>query len=187
MSDQEETKKKEAAADLSAMLGIGGLFDGVSNLITKFGELAEKGEALRSATHQSESPSGKKMTTSYGFNVKFGAGSDSASEIKPMQKPDQPSRAQSTPGPAPQVPRMREPHVELFDEEDHLLVVAEMPGVSSEDVNLSFIQQTLQIHGTSKVAEFKKEIELPSEFGPEQVAITANNGVIEIRLTKTSN
>lgn len=187
MSDKEETKKQDASADLSAMLGIGGLFDGVSNLITKFGELAEKGEALRSATHQSETPSGKKMTTSYGFNVKFGAGGDSAAEIKPMQKPGQTTRTQSAPSPVAQVPRIREPHVELFDEGDHLLVVAEMPGVSSEDVNLSFIEKILHIHGTSKVAEFKKELELPSEFGPDQVAITANNGVIEIRLTKTSN
>ena len=187
MSDKEETKKQDASADLSAMLGIGGLFDGVSNLITKFGELAEKGEALRSATHQSESPSGKKVTTSYGFNVKFGPGGDNATEIKPMQRSGQTARTHSAPSPVPQVPRIREPHVELFDEGDHLLVVAEMPGVSSEDVNLSFIEKMLHIHGTSKVAEFKKELELPSEFGPDQVAITANNGVIEIRLAKTLN
>ncbi|MCY2982486.1 MAG: Hsp20/alpha crystallin family protein [Planctomycetota bacterium] len=187
MSDPEETKKKDAAADLSAMLGIGGLFDGVSNLITKFGELAEKGEALRNATHQSESPSGKKMTTSYGFNVKFGPGGDGVAEIKPMQKPGQTPRTQSALSPVAQVPRVREPHVELFDEGDHLLVIAEMPGVSSEDVHLSFIEKILHIHGTSKVAEFKKELDLPREFGPDQVAITANNGVIEIRLTKTFN
>jgi HSP20 family protein len=187
MSDKEEARNKDASADLSAMLGIGGLFDGVANLITKFGELAEKGEALRNATHQNESPSGKKMTTSYGFNVKFGPGGDSAAEIKPMQKPGQTMRTHSTPSPVAPVPRIREPHVELFDEGDHLLVVAEMPGVSSEDVNLSFIEKLLHIHGTSKVAEFKKELELPSEFGPDQVAITANNGVIEIRLTKTTN
>lgn len=183
MSDKEEPQKKEAAADLSAMLGIGGLFDGVSNLISKFGELAEKGESLRSATHQSESPSGKKMTTSYGFNVKFGPGTDNDLNVKPIQKPGQSTNPSSKPKPATQVPRVREPHVELFDEGDHLLVVAEMPGVSSEDVNLSFLDKTLHIHGTSKVAEFKKELELPRVFGPDQVAITANNGVIEIRLT----
>ena len=184
MSDQEESKKKEAAADLSAMLGIGGLFDGVSNLITKFGELAEKGESLRSATHQGESPSGKKMTTSYGFNVKFGPGNDNDVSIKPIPRPNHTSKTPSaSPSAATPVPRVREPHVELFDEGDHLLVIAEMPGVSSEDVNLSFVEKMLHIHGTSKVAEFKKELELPKQYGPEQVSITANNGVIEIRLT----
>lgn len=179
MSDKEENKNKDAAADLSGMLGLGGIFDGVSNLLSKFGELAEKGESLRSGSHQSESSSGKKMTTSYGFNVKFGPGKDSELDVQPIPRPSSVKRTEGVPS----VPKTREPHVELFDEGDHILVIAEMPGVSCDDVNLSFIEKMLHIHGVSKTAEFKKELELPGLFGPEQVAITANNGVIEIRLT----
>jgi HSP20 family molecular chaperone IbpA len=58
-----------------------------------------------------------------------------------------------------------------------------MPGVSSEDVHLAFMEKSLWIQGVSEVAEFKKELTLPREFGPEQVSITANNGVVEIRLS----
>ena len=182
MSEKDEAKNKEAAADLSGMLGLGGIFDGVSNLISKFGELAEKGESLRSGSHQSETSTGKKMSTSYGFNVKFGPGKDGKDNdlnVQPIQK----SVKSESSAPVPIVPRIREPHVELFDEGDHVLVIAEMPGVSSENVSLSFIEKMLHIHGVSKTAEFKKELALPREFGPDQVAITANNGVVEIRLS----
>jgi HSP20 family protein len=183
MSDNEDNKKKQAAADLSAMLGIGGLFDGVSNLITKFGELAEKGESLRSAVGEGETSSGKKFTTSYGVNVRFGTGRDADGKdgeyrVAPVQKA---SKADAKPEPS--VPRVREPNVELFDEGDHVQIIAEMPGVSSEDVNLTFAETSLLIQGVSKVAEFRKELPLPREFGPEQVAITANNGIVEIRLS----
>lgn len=184
MSDNEDNKQKPSAADLSAMLGIGGLFDGVSNLISKFGELAEKGESLRAAVGESESPSGKKFTTSYGVNVRFGGlanrngeGNDDTYSVNPVPKTNKPESKS-----APSAPRVREPNVELFDEGEHLQIIAEMPGVSSEDVNLTFSGKSLLIQGVSKVAEFKKELPLPREFGPEQVTITANNGVVEIRL-----
>lgn len=181
MNDKDETQPKDAVPDLSGMLGLGGIFEGVSNLINKFGELAEKGESLRTAVNQSETSTGKKITTSYGVNVQFGLGKDKDKDlnVSHMTKP-----FQSAPtSPPPSVPRIREPHVEIFDEGDHVLVIAEMPGVSSEDVNLAFLDRNLHIHGVSKVAEFKKELPLPGDFGPEQVFITANNGVVEIRLT----
>jgi HSP20 family protein len=184
MSDNEEIKQKQAAADLSAMLGIGGLFDGVSNLITKFGELAEKGESLRAAVGEGETSSGKKFTTSYGVNVRFGGGKEGVGKdgeysVNPVPKASKPEQK-----PATSVPRMREPNVELFDEGDHIQIIAEMPGVSSEDVHLTFMEKSLLIQGVSKVAEFKKELPLTHEFGPEQVSITANNGVVEIRLKR---
>ena len=183
VSDNEDIKQKQSEADLSAMLGIGGLFDGVSNLIAKFGELAEKGESLRAAVGEGETSSGKKFTTSYGVNVRFGGGRDGAGKdgeysVHPVQKASKPESK-----PATSVPRVREPNVELYDEGDHVQIIAEMPGVSSEDVHLAFMEKSLWIQGVSKVAEFKKELTLPREFGPEQVSITANNGVVEIRLS----
>lgn len=183
MSDNDDMKQKQAAADLTAMLGIGGLFDGVSNLITKFGELAEKGESLRASVGEGETSSGKKFTTSYGVNVRFGGGKDVTGKdgdysVQPVQKPSKPDSKPTT-----SIPRVREPNVELYDEGDHVQIIAEMPGVCSEDVHLTFIEKSLWIQGMSKVAEFKKELLLPREFGPEQVTITANNGVVEIRLS----
>ena len=112
MNDKDETQPKDAVPDMSGMLGLGGIFEGVSNLINKFGELAEKGESLRTAINQSETSTGKKMTTSYGVNVQFGLGKDKNNDlnVSPMTKP-----FQSAPtSPPPSVPRIREPHVEIL-------------------------------------------------------------------------
>ena len=185
MIEEDSNKKKEAAADLAGMLGMGGILDGVTNILGKLSDLAEKGQQLQAA--QGEKPLGKQMTGSYGFSVKFagagkgsGAGTGDDLNVEPLQTASRSTSARTS----NTATRLREPHVEVFDEGDHVLVVAEMPGVTSEDVQLEFVDKNLSICGQSKAAEFKKTIELPSSFGPEHVAISANNGVVEIRLRK---
>jgi HSP20 family protein len=178
MSESEDRSTKDPIPDLSGMLGLGGIFDGVSNLIHKFGELAEKGESLRSGTHHGETSTGKKITTSYGFQMKFGPSQENEPTIRPVQS----SREKPVPTSTHVAPRVREPHVEIFDEGEHLLVIAEMPGVASDDVRLNFDGKKLEILGTAKSVSFRKEIELPQVFREEDIVITSNNGVIEIRM-----
>ncbi len=179
MTEEDSNKKKEAAVDLAGMLGMGGILDGVTNILGKLSDLAEKGQQLQAA--QGEKPLGKQMTGSYGFSVRFADGGKSDDiSVAPINS----APKANSPKPATTATRLREPHVEVFDEGDHVMVVAEMPGVTSDAVQLNFVEKNLTISGQSKAAEFNKTIELPSCFGPENVAISANNGVIEIRLRK---
>ena len=184
MAENESNKDpKENVADLSAMLGMGGFLDGVSNLISKFGDLAERGETLRKSMGDTESAA-KPIRTSGGFTVRFGGlkGDDGESaSVRPMNtRPAAKSESKSEAKPV--VPKERTANVELFEEEDHLLLLAEMPGVASTDVSLNFEDKTLFLQGTSPTAQFKAQIDLPKVFTSEQVAINANNGVVEIRL-----
>jgi len=169
-------KTERSNEEEGSSLGTHGMFEGFANLLGKFGELAEKAEAFRNS--QEQSPSGKNIAGSYGFSVKFGAGNDSDLDIKPVRK--------HTVSPSENKPvtesRVREPHIEMFDEGDYLLIVAEMPGVSSEDVSLRFVERTLHIKGASKFGQFSTAIDLPQEVGPDQVTISANNGVVELRI-----
>ncbi len=191
MSSGEPKKEdKEAVADIAAMLGMGSFVDGVSNLISRFGELAERGESLRKSMGDTE-VAGKPIRTSGGFTVRFGGlkDNDEASVIKPVNtRPATPaSSSQSQRSAFPVVAKERTANVELFEEDDHLLLLAEMPGVASEDVHLNFNETLLTIEGKSKTALFKAEVPLPKVFTPEQVAISANNGVVEIRLSNATN
>ncbi len=186
MTDKEPKKiNPENAADLSAMLGMGGFLDGVSNLISKFGELAERGEHLRQSMGEAE-VNGKPVRTSAGFTVRFGGlkGEEGESAAVPPIRPANAPRSTATnkSDKAPVVPKVREANVEVFEEEDHMLLLAEMPGVASNDVQLSFEGKMLSIQGRSQTAEFKANLELPQAYTEDQVAISANNGVIEIRL-----
>ncbi len=71
MTDKEPSpEKKDPMVDLSAMMGMGGLLEGVPSLITKFGELAERGESLHKTVGQTQT--GKPYESSVGFSVKFG-------------------------------------------------------------------------------------------------------------------
>jgi HSP20 family protein len=173
---EDDLKGKKASEQDSPFMAVGGLFDGVSQILGKFGELAEKAELFRQA--QSEQPE-KKIAGSYGFSVKFGGAGDTRSDVKPIKK----SPRTKTESNAYVAPEIREPHVELFEEADHLLLIVEMPGVSCDDVELTFAKNMLHLKGKSRSGTFAATVELPREFGPDQVNISANNGVIEIRLT----
>ncbi|MCC6511507.1 MAG: Hsp20/alpha crystallin family protein [Pirellulaceae bacterium] len=187
----DQAKQQAGAIDIASMLGMGGILEGVSSLVTKFGELAEKGEHLRKSYGETES--GKAYQSSMGLSVKFGPGkADDASSVQPFQtRPASRSRPNSAPATSPSTPsstsvqrdmRKREAQVEMFEESDHLLLVVEMPGVASEDVELQFVEKKLSMCGRSASAEFRAEIETPHVYQAEQVKVSANNGVIEIRL-----
>ncbi len=191
MDDKDPTPdKKEAQADLSAMLGMGGFLDGVTNLINKFGELAERGETLRKSS--GETASGKAYQSSAGFSIKFGPGKDGtagsdAMHVAPVNqrttKPAPRSQTTATEHPAPTAAmKIREPHIDIFEEEEHTLILAEMPGVATDDLQLTFDELKLQIEGKSKTAHFKADVDLPRVYSQEQVSLNANNGVIEIHL-----
>ncbi len=154
----------------------GGLLDGMSNLLGKLGELAEKGEQLRQSG-EFQSDDGKTVAGSYGFSVRFGPGGQRSDEmnVAPVEKP-------AARGQAAGKPEAREPQVDTFVEADHILVVAEMPGVRVEDIRVEFNDNEMTLIGESPRVQFKKNIDLGRCFSPDDVEITMNNGVVEIQL-----
>lgn len=162
---------------VGALGSLGGLTDGLANLLGKLGELAEKGEQLK-RSGEFQSTSGKGMKGSYGFSMRFGAGDDgkSVTKVEPFQKQGTAS--------APSKPKVedREPQVDLFSEAEHLLIIAEMPGIAREGIQLDFSGNTLTLSGSSPRVRFSKQIELPREVAQEEVELSINNGVVEVRL-----
>ncbi len=60
------------------------------------------------------------------------------------------------------VQEVREPVVDIFEEEDHVLVVAEMPGVSPEDVKITVEDDLLTISAERGDKKYRKEVLLPA-------------------------
>jgi len=79
---------------------------------------------------------------------------------------------------------VREPVVDVFEEEDHVLVVAEMPGISAEDVQLLVEDDLLTISAERGDKKYRKEVLLPAGFAREKMQVSCNNGVIEIKCVK---
>lgn len=78
-------------------------------------------------------------------------------------------------------PEVSEPIVDVFDEADHTLVIAEMPGVGSEDIDVDVTDDILTIDASRDAKKYHKEILLPRAYTREDLQISCNNGILEIK------
>jgi HSP20 family protein len=156
--------------------GLGGILKGLADLVEKLGELAESGREL-SKTGEIHGP-GKELKGIYGFTVKVGLG-DEGPKIEPFGNVRRDSKSGRT-----EVQEVREPLVDVFEEEGHLLVLAELPGIGKEDVQVEVKDDVLTISAERGDKKYRKEVLLPCNVSKEKMQISCNNGVLEIKCLK---
>ena len=168
------TKKKGSDKET----GFGGVFKGLADLIEKLGDLADKGEALKKSEGEFHHRDVKGV---YGFSVKVGLGDKGGKEVKvePFGNVRRDEKSGKT-----VVQEIREPVVDVFEEKDHTLVVAEMPGVSTKDVNLTVKDDLLTIYAEKRDKKYRKEILLPRSYPREKMKMSCNNGILEIKCVR---
>jgi len=92
------------------------------------------------------------------------------------------------------------PAIDIYDGKDHLLVKADIPGLSKEEIEVSVHGNTLVLKGEKKKEEkvkdkdfvrserfygsFHRAITLPGGVDYDQVKATYANGVLELKLPK---
>jgi len=166
-------RKREEKAEFD--LGLGGVFKGLGSFIELLTEMAEKGETLAQRSGEIEGLR-EGMRGVYGFNVRMGLGGT------PQVQQFGNVRATSA---GPVVDEVREPIVDVFDEGDSILVVAEMPGVSIKDILIDVKGDILSI-STAETApgKYAKEVLLPAAVSVASQKSTFKNGVLELRFHK---
>jgi HSP20 family protein len=156
--------------------GLGGLLGGLGNLLEKLGALAEKGEELR----ESGAIGNDAVRGVYGFTFKSGLGGERGNvKIEPfgnVRKDEETGRAS--------VHEDIEPLVDVFEEDDHVLVVVEMPGVGEDDLSLELHDDVLTIAASRGPKKYRKEVLLPAAFAADAMNWTCRNGILEIKLAK---
>ena len=181
---EDETKKRPSgdpdssgkAAKIPSHLG--GILGGLGGLIEKLGELAEAGEKLsRSGEFQD---AGGKLRGVYGLHVKTGLGDQGQQELQ--VEPFGNIRPQP-PG-EPPGEDVREPLVDVHQEEDHVLVLVELPGVAREDVTLELAEDRLSLSAQRGQTSYRKEITLPGTFSAEDMQWECHNGILQVRLKR---
>ncbi len=168
-------REEEERAEFDFGLGVGGVLKGLGSFIELLTELAEKGEALAERSGEIRGlPQG--MRGVYGFNVRTGLGG--APQVQQFGN----VRVTNA---GPVVDEVREPMVDVFDEGDSVLVVAEMPGVSIKDIVIDVKGNALCI-STTKTAPRKYAVEvlLPAAVSVASQKTTFKNGVLELRFDK---
>jgi len=178
MNKKDEAKKKNTA-DESEGLPFSGFFKGLSKLI----DLAEKlkKEGGYSQTKEFKIPTGqegKEIKGVYGFTVRTMASGEPRIEpfgnIKKVQKIYGGSMAEES----------REPIVDVFDEKDHILVVAELPGVEESQVHYEIKGDILVLSTDHPDRKYSKEILLNTIVDEKPKSVSFKNGIFELKLLK---
>ena len=157
--------------------GIGGILKGLGDLMEKMNELSEKGETLSQSGEFHGA--GKEVKGMYGFTVKMGLGDDKAPRVEPFGN----IRKDRTSG-RTVVQEVREPIVDVFEEDDHVLIVAEMPGVTPDDVTIVVDGDVLTIDAAHGDAKYHKEVLLPMSTTKQKVHVSGKNGIVEIKCAR---
>lgn len=87
----------------------------------------------------------------------------------------------------PEIRGEYEPLIDIFNEKDGIRVIAEVPGVCKDDVDIYVTDDTLRISVHTDNVKFYKEMVLPARVNPKTANATYKNGVLEIRLKKTGS
>ncbi|HEY5177529.1 MAG TPA: Hsp20/alpha crystallin family protein [Terriglobales bacterium] len=155
--------------------GLGGILKGLGDLVEKLGDLEQQREI--SKTGSINGP-GEKLRGIYGFTVKVGLG-DQGPRIEPFGN----IRRDATSG-RTEVQEVREPMVDVFEEEDHLLVLAELPGIGKDDIKVDLKDDVLTITAERGEKKYRKEVLLPCCVPKSKMQVNCNNGVLEIKCPK---
>jgi HSP20 family protein len=80
----------------------------------------------------------------------------------------------------------REPLIDVIEDNNVLRVIAEIPGVRKENIDLSTTDKTLLIQAESDDhrRKYYKELELPCTIIPGDASAKFKNGVLEVELKK---
>lgn len=84
----------------------------------------------------------------------------------------------------PEIKEEREPLVDVMEEDEDVVVVAELPGVERDDIDLHTAYDELVISVDTPKRRFHKKLRLPARVDPNSTRTSYRNGVLEVRLKK---
>lgn len=172
-----EMKKGEEKVRGGFELGLGGIFKGLGSLLELAEKLAEEAPAELKREGRVGGAGEKGLTAVYGFTLRVGG------EGRPTVEAFGNVREEAGKGPV--VDEVREPMVDVFDEGDVLVVVAEMPGVAEEDISYEVHGDVLTLSGETGDRKYHKEMLLPASVDGARVSRSHRNGILELKLWKT--
>lgn len=100
-----------------------------------------------------------------------------------------------------QYPEFQRPEIDVVNKDKEITVIAEMPGVDKEDIEINAEPTSIEIKASTEKGEekeekgyyyherssksYKRNITLPEEVKAEEAKAQYKNGVLEINIPKT--
>ena len=173
---KDRKKSEETIPEFSGFLG------GLGNILDKLGELAEKGKEIHEL--KEFGGEGNSLKGVYGFTIRSNIADRGSRDGGMKVEPFGNVRRDAETGRAT-VHEVTEPPVDVFEEESHLLIVVEMPGIGDDDLTIELRDDILAISAQKGSKKYRKEILLPGGFNPDSIARSCRNGVLEIKMSRT--
>lgn len=171
--DKERRRADQNRGEMRFDLGLGELFKGIGNLVDLVSEMSQQGQT---EIHRTGEITGLgKAKGIYGFSIRTGIGGAPTVE--------QFGNIRRTPE-GPIIEETREPIVDVFDEGDKVLVVAELPGVSEATIRCQAEGDVLTLAAEGKDRKYAKEVLLPSPVEAAPVRQAFQNGIFEVEFKK---
>jgi HSP20 family protein len=150
---------------------VGEVFRHLGLLVERLANMAEEAESFESAETAADRP----VQAVCGFSVRV------ARDGKPRLERFGNVRAAAS---GPVIDESREPIVDVFDEGDHLRVVAELPGVERDDVRVELRELDLELQAAHGDRRYTKKLRLPAAVRAQEATSSYRNGIFELKVPK---
>ena len=156
------------------------IISGLTDIAEKLSELSDKGETISKKGEFTFPSKEGGVKGVYGFSLKTGlGGNDDRIKVEPFGN----IRKDKKTGEAV-VQEIHEPLVDVFEDADATTLIAEMPGVGSDDIRLEVRDDVLTVFAVKGEKKYRKEILLSHSLIKEKITVTCNNGIVTIRCEK---
>jgi len=172
MSDKKPKKETKEGIDFG--IDLGGIFEGIGNLISSVSNITEQSEGGFDKSGEIKGL-GDKAKGVYGFTVRTMAGGEQ--KVEPF------GNIRKTPK-GPVIKEEREPIADVFDEKNHILVVVELPGMDEDGIELDIENELISLSARRGDRKFKKDITLPCTVDSASVQKSYKNGILELKFNK---
>jgi len=170
--EEEETTAEESSAG-EILKGVGNMF-GIGGLLKSVEKLPEFQDRLKMV----DSELRKKLKTTP--LKRTGEGTPYPGRgFRPR------THVRECPGVKRERPVPREREVDIFDEDDYVMVIIEVPGVDEKSIKVNLEKDKLTVSADKAGKKYHKEIILPCV--PEgKITKTYKNGILEVKIIKNS-
>ena len=148
-------------------------FNDIYEELERLGDLID--ETIQKAFETSSEKTPVHRTRVQGFSIKIGPdGKPRIQEFnnrKPRQKKTE-------------ISEEPEPLVDIIEDAETLVVLASLPGVKRDSIDLRTTENRLTISVNTPNLECHKELKLPARVDPKSAHASYKNGVLEVKLKK---